>query len=169
MTIKHRFNDFCNHYVNFVYVMWIPSLRYLWCSKIGISNEPDRRRAEVEASIKKETGKEVKVYYISIPFIGFRHWEKKLLWFGMWFYGTREMPGSGRTEWRMIRNWITAGLLCYFAKPMHGHGEILRFLFLVFLPGPIDFILLVVVAFLVEIAFVGGVVGLLFYTLKHFL
>lgn len=172
MTLQHRFNAFCNQYIQFVYVMMIPSWRYLWAAKIGISNEPIRRRNEVQYSIKKETGHKIIVVCIYFPFIGFASWERIFLKFGMWFYGTREVPGSGRTEWRMIRNWAIGLIFAYFGKPLYGNMlEIWRFLLIVFLPLPLDLIVLVAFAFFLEFAVFSGICyGLYFiiFSLIHF-
>lgn len=173
----NRFNRFCNQYVKFVYVMvpvchWTDTItwvrKYMHIVKIGISDDVNRRIGEVKADIKSAHGNRVFVVAMKIPFLSFYNVEQQILRITARFYGRAEMPGAGKTEWRLCRNWITALAICWFAKPMDGNmAEVWRFLLLVLMPVPLDFYLFACAAFLLEISIVGGAVWAAYFLLSH--
>ena len=163
----NRLTRIINQRVRFVYVMAPASLRYLYRAKIGISTSPKMRREQIAESIRQETGKEVTLKYIHFPFLVWGKTEQRLLNLTAWIYAKADMPGSGRTEWRWYLNVVTALLLSLFAKEMPAKGEIWRFLIIMLLPVPLDFVLLVAVAFLLEIAVVFGLLWAGWFILSH--
>ena len=164
----NRLNRFINQRIKFVYVMlpvchWHNFLIWLWkyahIVKIGISDDVARRKSEVEADIQRAHGNKVMIIAFKIPFLSFYEVEQKLLQFTARFYGRAEMPGAGKTEWRLSRNWIVGLIYAFLLVPISGQRvEVWHFLVVVFLPVPLDFYLLASIAFLLEIAVVFGLV-----------
>jgi len=143
-------------------------LKYAHIVKIGISDDVSRRKSEVEADIQRAHGNRVMIIAFKIPFISFYETEQKLLQFTARFYGRAEMPGAGKTEWRLSRNWITGLAYVYLLVPMTGHkAEIWHLLVFVFLPVPLDFYLLALLAFLLELLVVVAVGWLGYFMYSH--
>lgn len=160
-----QINRFINTRVRFVYIM--ACIRYPYRAKIGISTSPKMRREQITESIQQETGKEVTLKYIAFPFLMWGKTEQRLLNLTAWIYAKADMPGSGRTEWRWYLNIVTALLLSLFAKEMPAKGEIWRFVVIMLIPVPLDFVLLVAVAFILEIAVVFGIVWAGWFLFHH--
>jgi len=151
---------------------WRNSLTWLWkyahIVKIGISDDVSRRKSEVEADIQRAHGNRVMIIAFRIPFLSFYEVEQKLLQFTARFYGRAEMPGAGKTEWRLSRNWITGLLYVYVLVPVTGHkAEVWHLLVFVFLPVPLDFYMLALLAFLLEIAVVAGLLWAGWFLFHH--
>lgn len=162
-----KINRFVNHRVRFVYVMMPANIRYWYRAKIGISTAPKLRREQIRESIRQETGKQITISYIALPFLMWGKTETHLLRLTAWAYAKADMPGSGRTEWRWYVNIIAALILSLFAREMPGKGEVWRFVVIMLLPIPLDFILLVAAAFLLEISIVGGALWAAYFLLSH--
>jgi hypothetical protein len=152
------------HWHNILTWLW----KYAHIVKIGISDDVGRRKSEVEADIQRAHGNRVMIIAFKIPFLSFYEVEQKLLQFTARFYGRAEMPGAGKTEWRLSRNWITGLSYVYLLVPMTGHkAEIWHLLVFVFLPVPLDFYLLALLAFLLELLAVVAVVFVCYFIYSH--
>lgn len=166
-----RITNFINQRIKFVYVMavtgWPYFFLYLFRAKIGISQHPKQRAKQIEESILQETGRRVIVARIAIPFLMWGKVETLLLRLTAWMYAPAQMPGSGRTEWRWYINLASAILLSLFARDMPGKGEIWRFTIILLLPVPLDFILFVIVGFLLELLAVAAGVWLGWFIFNH--
>jgi len=166
-----KITNFINRRVRFVYVMavtgWPYFFLYLFRAKIGISQHPKQRARQIEESILQETGRRVVIAHICIPFLMWGKMENWLLRLTAWLYAPAVMPGNGRTEWRWYLNLITALLLSLFAKDMPAKGEIWRFVIILLAPVPLDFILLVIVGFLLELLMVLAVGWLGWFIWSH--
>jgi len=135
-----------------MYILFIPELRYLYRAKIGISENVSERVNGIRGSIYKETRREADVCVaFKIPFLSAKGWEGRLHFLTKWHAAT--MPGSGKTEWRWFANVFTALLCGYFGRDLDmKNGEVMRFLFIALIPIPLDFIILAVITFLVELS-----------------
>lgn len=155
--------------LQYLYVLFIPSIRYIYRAKVGISNDVDLRIKQIGDSIYNETRKQANVRCaVKIPFLNARNWE------GVIHRLTRsinaDMPGSGRTEWRWYLNIITALLVGYFGRELNfKNGEVMRFCFIAFLPIPLDLIMLAIVAFLFELSLLIGAIFILYSITKYIL
>jgi hypothetical protein len=138
--------------LRYIYILFVPQLRYLYRAKIGISNDVPRRVKEIRDSIYNETRREANVRIVfKVPFLAAESWEGRLHRLTIRFAAT--MPGNGRTEWRYFINVFTALLCGYFGRELDfKNGEVMRFLVVAFIPVPLDFILLVAVTFLLELS-----------------
>ena len=167
MSLLNRLNKKIT--LQYLYILFIPSVRYPYRAKVGISNDVNLRIKQIRDSIYNETRKEANVRCaVKIPFLNARNWE------GVIHRLTRsisaDMPGSGRTEWRWYLNIITALLVGYFGRDLDfKNGEVMRFCFIAFLPIPLDLIMLAIVAFLFELSLLIGAMFLLYSATKYFL
>lgn len=161
----NRLNRIINQRVRFVYVM--ACIRYPYRAKIGISTSPKMRREQITESIRQETGKKVTLKYIAFPFLMWGKTEQRLLNLTAWMYAKADMPGSGRTEWRWYLNIFTALFISLLSKELPAKGEIWRFALILLIPAPLDFVLLVAFAFLLEIAVVFGLVWAGWFLFHH--
>lgn len=156
--------------IKYIYVFFIPKTRgnrarYWYRAKIGISDNFARRRKEVKQTVTSETGRTVNVVGFGLPFIASYRWEQKI--HRATDMLSAKMAGSGKTEWRYFLNIITALLAGYFGPELdYKNGDVIRFLFVAFLPIPIDFYLLMLSAFFIQCALLLTAAHLIITILK---
>lgn len=164
-----KINRFINRRVRFVYIMavtgWPYFFLYLFRAKIGISQHPKQRAKQIEESIYQETGRRVVIAHICIPFLMWGKMEGWLLRLTAWLYAPAVMPGNGRTEWRWYLNLISALLTLLWTLP--GKWDTIMFAGFLLFPLPFDFILLVIVGFLLELLVVLAAVWLGWFLYSH--
>lgn len=92
------------------------SLRHPYCVKIGISDAPKRRRAEIEASIRERVGPIRLRLFPPFPMLFSRFFEKTIHRFFRRAGLSDDWAGDsdGATEWVGMVNFITAGMVWYF-------------------------------------------------------
>lgn len=159
-------NRFINNRIRHVYIMAPSNPRYFYRAKIGISSSPKRRKKEVQDSIEHQTGHRVTIGCISAPFLLWGLAERKMLNLTAWMYLKADMPGSGRTEWRWYLNIFT-GLILSLLCGLSGNGKVWMFFCIMFLPVPLDFILLFGLFWLLEWLVVFGGLWLLYFIFSH--
>lgn len=136
--------------IRYIYVLFIPNVRYLYRAKIGISNDVTRRIKEIRDSIYAETRREVPLKaLIKIPLLASEKWETQIHRLTRRLRAT--MPGNGHTEWRWYLNPILALLAGHYGGDLPGANlDVIRFLVVLLLPLPLDLALLTVVVFCLE-------------------
>ena len=148
--------------MQWTYVLWSPN--YPYKGKAGWSGRMKSRRAEIEQSMREETGRDIRVWlFFKMPMFWAHKAEKAIHNSALWRRASG-MPGSGCTEWAHVLNVysfiITYILLWGFDLPLHFS------LVALFIPLPLDFAVFVFVIALAQYAFVGlltyGVWNLMF-------
>ncbi len=141
--------------IQYLYIFFIPkNWRYVYRAKIGITDNVQRRLGEVSASIKEKTGRSCRVYrFVAVPMLSTRKWEKLIHKITKRI--SAKMTGSGKTEWRWYLNPILALCAGWFGPNLSGaNWDVLRFLAVLLIPLPLDFAVLVITVFLVELCMV---------------
>ena len=151
---------------NYIYVMW--SWRFFWAAKIGVSDTPMRRLAEVNTELSEERGYNVELCIVPIPvpfaaytFESVLHNAKPFCYLKY----RRIKKATGRTEWFWCCNPFFTALFCiwcyYSDAPMYQWSVVFL------LPTlPLDAILISAVFVLSQWA---AVFGFIYFILKTLL
>lgn len=137
--------------LQWTYVLLSPN--YPYRAKVGWSGRIKSRRAEIEQSMRDETGRNVRVWlFFKMPMFWAKKAEAAIHRCVLWRQA-KGMPGSGCTEWGQILN-IYSFIISYIL--LWGFGFPLQ-LSLVFLaiPVPLDFAVFVFALALAQYAFVA--------------
>lgn len=161
--------------LTFLYILYVAkpnfplSPLHLFRYKIGISNDVKRRCKEIADSIYNETRQEVVIKPLIYVPLFMAHAREQWLHRKMSRFQAGNMYGSGYTEWFWWLNILTP-ILAYLTALYFGiKWPFVSFIWLVLLPFPLDFAVIAVLILLLESGLVMGIIGLLFYALKHFL
>jgi hypothetical protein len=146
-----------------LYIMFCP-FDYPWRAKCGISQDGDIRKSQVRQSIKETKGVEAQIYHVRVPVLfarqneRFVHWlYRKMRYTGLW-------QTCGGSEWFWSANLLTF-VLCWILFAHAGIKEPMwKAGFIMLLPLPIDFALLILVLAAIQYAAIFGI----FYSLLYF-
>ena len=127
--------------VGWVYCLW--SFDFPWRYKVGFSEKPDYRRADIEASMRREYGSHLKVMCaFKAPMLFAQKFENAIHRSGLW-RPVSGMRGSGYTEWSWWLNIVTA-IAVYLISWANGN-ECPHYIAAVVLmiPWPLDYALFI--------------------------
>ena len=160
--------------LTYLYVLYVAkpgfpvSILHLFRYKIGISNDVKRRCKEIADSIYQQTRENVVIRPLVYVPLFMAHSREQWLHRKMKRVQVSEMYGSGYTEWFWWVNLLTP-ILAYLTALYFGiRWPFVSFLWLVLLPLPLDFALIVIFILLLESAVVVGTFLALIFSLIHF-
>lgn len=137
--------------MEWTYVLWSP--HYPWRAKVGRSTKFDARIRDIQATMRAESGRPIRVYaFMKMPMFWAGKSEKAIHGCVLW-RPAKNMPGSGYTEWSEVLNFYTAAL-CYIL--LWGFsGPLWISIVVFFAPAPIDFAVITIILAAIQYAFVG--------------
>ena len=151
VTIKKIDRFFEKIGMEWTYVLWSP--HYPWRAKIGRSTQFDARIRDIQATMRAESGKRVRILpFVKMPMFWAGKSEKAIHGCILW-RPAKNMPGSGYTEWSEVLNFYSAALSYIL---LWGFGGPLWVSILIFFaPIPFDFGVITIILAFIQYAFVG--------------
>lgn len=100
--------------LNYIYVLFPKptwgNRSILWAGKVGVSENPKRRRIEIQTDMSNRYGRNIRLWsFIPLPVLFAYKMESAIHQGARTLYGQRrKVMGSGHTEWFRVRNLFTS-------------------------------------------------------------